>query len=361
MTTQSRRSISTRAGSESDRKWQPQIHPPSGSTAPGFTGTFTPTASGFTSVEVGDAEPDAPLVVLLHGFADFWWSWRHQLTALSEQGFRVVAMDLRGYGDSDKPPRGYDGWTLAGDVAGLIRAMGYGKATLIGHADGGLVCWATALLHPRLVRSIALISSPHPMALKKAVVRDPYQRRALLPSFLAYQVPLRPERRLTADNGAEVERLVRSRSGPTWPQQPEFADVMTKMRAAIRIPGVAHSTLEYHALGLPQPAPPRGPTFHAFDGSGSSHSDRPDSRRTRPVRAHPYRASRQALGSRRENCAPLPESVITRIRKPPSASNRELGGLPPYGEVTATGCTRPSVRASMPRQPRSTGARLPAR
>src|SRR3546814_14944676 len=58
-------------------------------------------------------------------------------------------------------------------------------------------------------------------------------------------VPLRPERRLTADNGAEVERLVRSRSGPTWPQQPEFADVMSKMRSAIRIPGVAHSTLEY--------------------------------------------------------------------------------------------------------------------
>ncbi len=184
-------------------------------------------------------------MVLLHGFADFWWSWRHQLTALSTQGFRVVAIDLRGYGDSDKPPRGYDGWTLAGDVAGLIRAMGFGKATLIGHADGGLVCWATAILHPRLVRSIALVSSPHPHALKQSVLRDRYQRKALFPSFLANQLPFRPERRLTADNGAEVERLVRSRSGPAWPEQAEFGDVVSKLRSAIRIPGVAHSTLEY--------------------------------------------------------------------------------------------------------------------
>ncbi|NRI69653.1 alpha/beta hydrolase [Rhodococcus sp. ACPA4] len=199
----------------------------------------------FHVVEVGDADPDAPLVVLLHGFADIWWSWRHQLTALSTQGFRVVAIDLRGYGDSDKPPRGYDGWTLAGDVAGLIRAMGYGKATLIGHADGGLVCWATAILHPRLVRSIALVSSPHPHALKQSVLRDRYQRKALFPSFLANQLPFRPERKLIADNGAEVERLVRSRSGPAWPEQAEFGDVVSKLRSAIRIPGVAHSTLEY--------------------------------------------------------------------------------------------------------------------
>ena len=103
---------------------------------------------------------DQPLVILLHGFGSFWWSWRHQLRGLS--GARVVAVDLRGYGGSDKPPRGYDGWTLAGDTAGLVRALGHETATLIGHADGGLVCWATSVLHPRVVRSIAVVSSPHP-------------------------------------------------------------------------------------------------------------------------------------------------------------------------------------------------------
>ena len=66
---------------------------------------------------------DRPLVILLHGFGSFWWSWRHQLRGLT--GARVVAVDLRGYGGSDKPPRGYDGWTLAGDTAGLVRALGH--------------------------------------------------------------------------------------------------------------------------------------------------------------------------------------------------------------------------------------------
>ena len=86
---------------------------------------------------------ERPLVILLHGFGSFWWSWRHQLRGVF--GARVVAVDLRGYGGSDKPPRGYDGWTLAGDTAGLVRALGHKAATLVGHADGGLVCWGSDL------------------------------------------------------------------------------------------------------------------------------------------------------------------------------------------------------------------------
>ena len=125
-------------------------------------------------LHVVEAEPKAddsakstterPLVILLHGFGSFWWSWRHQLRGLT--GARVVAVDLRGYGGSDKPPRGYDGWTLAGDTAGLVRALGHPSATLVGHADGGLVCWATSVLHPRMVDAIAVVSSPHPAALR---------------------------------------------------------------------------------------------------------------------------------------------------------------------------------------------------
>ena len=129
-----------------------------------------------------------PLVIMLHGFGSFWWSWRHQLRALT--GVRAVAVDLRGYGGSDKPPRGYDGWTLAGDTAGLIRALGHSSATLVGHADGGLVCWATSVLHPRLVKAIALVSSPHPAALRHCALARRDQGRALLPSLLSYQLPL---------------------------------------------------------------------------------------------------------------------------------------------------------------------------
>ncbi|GAB2652092.1 alpha/beta fold hydrolase [Nocardia goodfellowii] len=206
---------------------------------------------------------DAPLVVLLHGFADFWWSWRHQLTGLADLGYRVVSVDLRGYGDTDKPPRGYDGWTLAGDIAGLIRALGHTDATLIGHADGGLVCWTTAVLHPRLVRSIALVSSPHPAALKSAVLRDGSQRKAWLPNFLRYQLPRYPEHLLTTADGFEVERLLRQRVSGTWSGTAEFVDTARRMRSAIQIPGAAHCALEYQRWAFRSQWRPDGRRFMA--------------------------------------------------------------------------------------------------
>ncbi|MGQ4600860.1 alpha/beta fold hydrolase [Nocardia sp. R6R-6] len=217
----------------------------------------------FHVVEAVPERSDAPLVMLLHGFADFWWSWRHQLTELAELGYRTVAVDLRGYGDSDKPPRGYDGWTLAGDVAGLIRALGYTEATLVGHADGGLVCWTTAVLHPRLVRSIALVSSPHPAALKSAVLRDRRQRATWLPNFLCYQLPRYGEHLLTTTDGFEVERLLRQRVSPGWAGTAEFVDTARRMRSAIQIPGAAHCALEYQRWAFRSQWRPDGRRFMA--------------------------------------------------------------------------------------------------
>lgn len=187
--------------------------------------------------------PDRPLVILLHGFGSFWWSWRHQLEQLT--GARVVAVDLRGYGGTDKPPRGYDGWTLAGDVAGLVRALGHKTATLVGHADGGLVCWATSVLHPRAVHAIALISSPHPLALRTSALTRRDQGRALLPSLLRFQLPMWPEHVLTRNDGEALERLVRARAGARWQACEDFSDSIKHMRQAIQIPSAAHSALEY--------------------------------------------------------------------------------------------------------------------
>ncbi|WP_144209863.1 alpha/beta fold hydrolase [Mycobacterium tilburgii] len=195
----------------------------------------------------GDEAPSVaaarPLVMLLHGFGSFWWSWRHQLRGLT--GARVVAVDLRGCGGSDKPPRGYDGWTLAGDAAGLIRALGHSSATLVGHADGGLACWTTALLHSRLVCGIALISSPHPVALRRSVLTRRDQRSALLSTLLRYQLPVWPEHLLTRDHGAEIERLVSSRSSGKWVASEDFSQTIGYLRTAIQIPGAAHCALEY--------------------------------------------------------------------------------------------------------------------
>jgi pimeloyl-ACP methyl ester carboxylesterase len=203
----------------------------------------------FHVVEADDRTPspvpmsERPLVILLHGFGCFWWSWRHQLRGLTDA--RVVAVDLRGYGGSDKPPRGYDGWTLAGDTAGLVRALGHKNATLVGHADGGLVCWATAVLHPRAVRAIAVVSSPHPVALRSSAMRRRDQGRALLPSMLSYQVPVWPERSLTRHDAEELEALVRRRAAAPWQATEDFTETVGHLRRAIQIPSAAHSALEY--------------------------------------------------------------------------------------------------------------------
>ncbi|MFT3660353.1 MAG: alpha/beta hydrolase [Gordonia sp. (in: high G+C Gram-positive bacteria)] len=200
----------------------------------------------FHAVEtVAGSIADRPLVLFLHGFGEFWWSWRHQLGALTDAGYRTVAVDLRGYGDSDKPPRGYDGWTLAGDTHALVRALGHTQATLVGHADGGLVCWATATLHPRSVARIAVLASPHPRALRRSMFTNGPERRAFLVPFLHDQVPRIGERRLTRDDGAHLDEYFRAHAGSAWRQTPDFAESVARNRLAIQIPGVAHCSLEY--------------------------------------------------------------------------------------------------------------------
>jgi pimeloyl-ACP methyl ester carboxylesterase len=201
----------------------------------------------FHTVEVDGRGLDrsGPLVLLLHGFPEFWWSWRHQLIGLADSGARIVAIDLRGYGDTDKPPRGYDGWTLAGDIAGLVRALGETDTVLVGHDWGGLIAWSTAALHPGMVRGLAVLGAPHPVALRRAFLRLGGQTRAS-GYALGYQLPWWPERLLPADNGAEVERVLRRWSGPSWPHSVEFAEVAARNRRAMQVPGVAHSAMEYY-------------------------------------------------------------------------------------------------------------------
>ncbi|SFQ73890.1 Pimeloyl-ACP methyl ester carboxylesterase [Amycolatopsis arida] len=191
-----------------------------------------------------------PLVLLLHGFAEFWWAWRHQLLTLAEAGYRAVAADLRGYGDSDKPPRGYDAWTLSGDIAGLVRALGEPRAHLVGHAWGGMLAWATAALHPRVVESVSVLGGAHPLALRGAVTRTALRRRdnqaRALGHLFRFQVPMVPERRLVRREAEAVERMLREWSGPVWPDSADFGPIARTLRAAMLVPGVAHSALEYY-------------------------------------------------------------------------------------------------------------------
>jgi pimeloyl-ACP methyl ester carboxylesterase len=183
-----------------------------------------------------------PLVLLLHGFPELWWAWRYQLPLLAEAGFHAVAMDLRGYGGSDKTPRGYDPFTLAEDVAGVVRSLGETRATLVGHDWGGLVAWTTAIMRPANVSRLAVVSAPHPRRVI-AGMRHPRQVKAAS-HLLAFQRPVLPERRITADDAAYVERLLRHWSAPSSKFPDEEA--AWRYRSAMQLWPAPHCALEYH-------------------------------------------------------------------------------------------------------------------
>ena len=106
---------------------------------------------------------DGPLVVLCHGFPECWYSWREQLNALAGAGFRAVALDMRGYGASDRPtdPSLYTLLHLVADVAGVVAASGSSSAAVVGHDWGAVVAWHAALLRPDLFRAVAALSVPY--------------------------------------------------------------------------------------------------------------------------------------------------------------------------------------------------------
>jgi pimeloyl-ACP methyl ester carboxylesterase len=196
---------------------------------------------------------EGPLVLFLHGFPEFWWTWRHQLTGLSAAGFRAAAMDLRGFGASDKPPRGYDPMTLAADAAGVIRSLGERDAVVVGHGLGGAVAWTAGVVHPRQVRRLVPVSMPHPRRLRRAHLTDPRQFAASR-HLIGYQAPFLPERRLVADGGLEVLRLLHAWSRPDWPD----GEAATRYCEAIRIPGVASCAMEPYRWGVRSVARPDG-------------------------------------------------------------------------------------------------------
>ena len=193
-------------------------------------------ASRFHVALAGPEEREAPLVVLLHGFPQFWWAWRHQIAALAEAGYRVAAMDLRGTGASDKPPLGYDVPTLARDVAGLIRSLGADRAVVVGQGLGGTVAWSMPALHPGVTQAVAALSAPHPLHLHAV------QNRLLRPSTLRhlafFQLPYLPERALTGTD--LVGRLLREWGAPGWLDDATLATY----RAAAQVPFAAHSAME---------------------------------------------------------------------------------------------------------------------
>lgn len=150
-------------------------------------------------VEAGP--PQGPLVVLLHGFPEFWRAWERQIGPLARAGLRVVAPDLRGYHLSDKPPgvEAYRVETLQEDVAALIRLLAQeqgqaapGRASLVGHDWGGIVAWQLAIRQPELLERLVILNAPHPAASRRVMKKPEQQKKSWYVAF--FQLPWLPER-----------------------------------------------------------------------------------------------------------------------------------------------------------------------
>jgi pimeloyl-ACP methyl ester carboxylesterase len=219
------------------------------------------TASGLRFHVAEHGPEDGPLVLLLHGFPEFWWSWRHQLVALGDAGFHAVAPDLRGYGATDKPPRGYDAYTLSADIAGLVRALGANDAYVVGHDWGAAVAWSTATLHPHVVNRLAVLSIPHQLRLTEALRNDVEQLK--MSSYMAFfQTPKVPEKRLV--QGDLVAELLHRWGGPGFPD----VETEARCREAMAIPAAAHCALEYYRWAFRSLVRPSGIAFQKLLAKG---------------------------------------------------------------------------------------------
>ena len=173
---------------------------------------YLPT-NGITLHAAAAGPPDGPLVVLLHGFPEFWYGWRHQISALAAAGMRILAPDQRGYNLSDKPA-GIAAYTLdrlAEDVLGLADSLGCPRFAVVGHDWGGVVAWHLAGRHPERVSRAAVLNAPHPATLRRYAQGHPSQ--ALKSWYVGFfQMPSLPELALRAGDFWVLRRVLRRSS-----------------------------------------------------------------------------------------------------------------------------------------------------
>lgn len=191
---------------------------------------------------------DGRLVILLHGFPEFWWGWKNQIGPLAEAGYCVLAPDLRGYNLSDKP-KGLDAYRLdvvARDVLGIIDGLGRSKATLVGHDWGGVASWVLATLFPQRVEKLAVLNAPYLSAGFRAVLRDPSQ--VLRSAYIFFfQIPGLPEVMLRNNDWELLVRGMRRSSRPgafteedferyrqAWWQKDAMTSMLNYYRAIMR-------------------------------------------------------------------------------------------------------------------------------
>src|SRR3712207_2691664 len=197
-------------------------------------------------VEAGEG----PLVLLLHGFPQFWYEWRYQIPALVEAGFRVVAPDMRGYNFSDKPPgvRAYRLELLARDVERLILACGERKASVVGHDWGAIVAWIAAMRYPERVGRLAILNVPHPARFLDGLLSPLQLLRSSYMFF--FQIPRVPEEVIRAGDFALLRSVFRR--DPVRPGTFTAEDIERYVEAIAR-PGALTATVNYYRALLRNP------------------------------------------------------------------------------------------------------------
>jgi len=206
------------------------------------------------TLHVVEAGPvDGALVILLHGFPEFWYGWRSQIVALSAAGYRVLAPDQRGYNLSDKPKgiAAYNLDALAADVIGLIDASGREKAYVVGHDWGGAVAWWTAVKYPQRVEKVAILNAPHPKVMRWNLLHNRAQRRKSWYMFL-FQMPFLPEWRMRRANWEIGQRALQGTSRPGTFSEADIA----LYRQAWSQPDAARGMINWYRAALqrrPQP------------------------------------------------------------------------------------------------------------
>jgi epoxide hydrolase 4 len=220
---------------------------------------------GFTGTKI--KQNSKPLVILLHGFPECWYTWRHQIPVLAEE-FRVVAPDLRGYNLSEKPTEvsAYRLNYLVEDVMALADHYGAEQFYLVGHDWGATVAWATALLHPERVSKLVALQVPHPQCFVDHMKGAQLQASWYIAAF---QVPVLPELMMSLDNYRFVEQGFLHPS--TKPGTISKADVQVFKEACAQ-PGALTGGLNYyranlgpnHKLGDEYKAPVKVPTLFIY-------------------------------------------------------------------------------------------------
>jgi pimeloyl-ACP methyl ester carboxylesterase len=191
-----------------------------------------------------------PLVILLHGFPEFWYGWRQQIQPLADAGLRVWLPDQRGYNLSDKPHglAAYRLDELAKDVLGLIDAAGVDQCFLAGHDWGGAVAWWVALRYPDRLRKLAILNMPHPAVMMRHLMRSPAQLRRSWYIF-SFQLPLLAEAILRNKDCALLAKALTSGSAPgsftqqdldlyrqSWWRKAALTGMLNWYRAVVRVP-----------------------------------------------------------------------------------------------------------------------------